>query len=211
MQVTVELLKQFGLRDHAEGLIRSWFEENGVTEIDYAQGLEILKTKQEFIEAQILENQADETFDFYVGWYENLANNPSFVMADENYIFLNEWKYGDSVFRTKQEAIDARDAVHAKNLETLKNIINIAAITSNPNGTETYKAVNLIERIEPEEADFFEYTVQANGKRRRTQSPTLAAIGLYELKDQYDRLLNYKPPISQKVQNGTLTTWTQIV
>lgn len=211
MQITLELLNASGLSGYAKEFFEGWFEQENLTEIPYNQALSRLKDNRKAIEAALLENGVEEKFDYYVAWFTNLGSSKSAVMFDGKHVFNNKWRVGSEVFYTLEKAKEFQKEYHEKILETKKQLLTISGITTNPNGTETYKSVNIIDDLEPEESDAFEFTVQETGRRRRTKSPTLAAIGLYRQKIEYDQYSRFPPMIEQEIQNGDCKAWTQIV
>lgn len=208
--VNLETLRQYGLANYAEQFFTEWFESQGITDIDYEEALSTLKNSRRYIESVLEEANVEESYDFYLGWFQNLTNDVDFLTKDNNHSFLDEWLVDTKEFTSLEEAKTYQDVLHEQLKEARKQQVTISAVTANPDASETYKSVNLIDAIEPEEADFFEYTVQQTAERRRTTSPTLAAIGLYEQKAEYDILLKAKPSLFQKIKNGKYTAWTQI-
>lgn len=210
MKITLELLNKAGLSGFAKEFFENWFKENNITEIAYSEALQGIKDNRDLIETSIQENNSDETYDYYLKWFEWLSTVNDFVMFDGNYVFLNKWRVGSKEFNSLKEAQEFQKSNHDEILEAKKQYLTISGITKNPDGTETYKAVNIVDALEPEESEEFEFTVQETGERRRTQSPTLAAIGLFQQKLIYDQYARCFPMIEQQVQNGELKAWTQI-
>lgn len=210
MNITLDLLKRCGLSGHAETYFQTWFEENDISSIQYETALQLLEDNQTTISQALEEADTDETYEYYLNWFKTLPTHEEVLTYLNEHEFLNEWKVGSNTFTSFEAAKEEQQKQHKVHIENAKQYVSISAITINDNGTETYRSVNLIDNVDPEDADLFEFTLLANGSRRRTSSATLAAIGLFEWMEEYNSIVKSPPIIQQKIQNGNFTAWTPI-
>lgn len=210
MNITLDLLRAFGLSGYAETYFQQWFEENNISSLQYETALQLLKENEDAITQALEEADTEETYEFYLNWFTSLPENEAVLMFLNEHEFINEWKLNENTFTTLEAAKEKQEELHKALIENAKQYVSISAINVNDNGTETYRSINLIDNVDPEDADLFEFTLQTDGSRRRTSSATLAAIGLFEWMEQYNAVLKSPPVIEQKIQNGIYTAWTPI-
>lgn len=210
MNITLDLLRAFGLSGYSETYFAQWFEENNISSIQYETALQLLIENEATIVQALEEADTEETYEFYLNWFKSLPENEAVLMFLNEHQFINEWKINEDTFTSLEEAKNEQERQHKISIENCKQYVSISAITVNDNDTETYRSINLIDGVDPEDADFFEFTLQTDGSRRRTSSATLAAIGLFEWMEQYNAVLKSPPVIEQKIQNGIYTAWTPI-
>lgn len=210
MNITLELLKAFGLSGYAEDYFTQWFEENDISSLQYETALQLLKENKDVIVQTLEEVETDESYDYYINWFESLPQRSDVITYLNEHTLLNVWKFQDEEFTSLEEAQQKQEEVHKILVENAKQYVSICAVTVNGDGTETYKSISLIDNVDPEDADFFEFTIQETGLRRRTTSATLAGIGLYQWMEVYLAQVQSKPFLEQKVQNGNYTAWIPI-
>jgi hypothetical protein len=210
MNITLELLKAFGLSGYAEDYFTQWFEENDISSLQYETALQLLKENKDIIVQTLEEAETDESYDYYINWFESLPKHADVITYLNEHTLLNVWRFQDEEFSSLEAAQQKQEEAHKILVENAKQYVSICAVTVNGDGTETYRSINLIDNVDPEDADFFEFTVQETGLRRRTTSATLAGIGLYQWMEVYLAQVQSKPIIEQKVQNGKYTAWIPI-
>lgn len=179
MKVTVKMLQDLGVCGPASIYVGQWFIDNNIEIIDYDLGMKHLKSLIGHGQAWINENVADEDHADYINWiqwYANLPSMPEAIMYFGDHIEENLFSTTDGLMHESLEAAQAhRKRVYQeiRDDHASKRVIN--GIKKNPNGSETWQAID-IEKIDVNDFDEFAWHNSQTGLNHRTSSPSIALM-----------------------------------